>query len=88
MAPEIVLHQEYGQEVDWWAFGVLNYQMLLGMVRYICIYKPTYSILTIDQPPFWGEDDQEIAGAILNDDVMYPINMSKNAISLCKQVKP
>ncbi|EIW81313.1 hypothetical protein CONPUDRAFT_82294 [Coniophora puteana RWD-64-598 SS2] len=30
MAPEILLEQRYGQAVDWWAFGVLTYEMLLG----------------------------------------------------------
>lgn len=30
MAPEIILEQKYGRAVDWWAFGVLIYQMLLG----------------------------------------------------------
>ena len=30
MAPEILLEQKYGTAVDWWAFGVLIYEMLLG----------------------------------------------------------
>ncbi|KAI0284016.1 hypothetical protein BGY98DRAFT_1093647 [Russula aff. rugulosa BPL654] len=30
MAPEILLEQRYGCAVDWWAFGVLTYEMLLG----------------------------------------------------------
>ncbi|KAH8920753.1 hypothetical protein BT69DRAFT_1308956 [Atractiella rhizophila] len=30
MAPEILLEQRYGMAVDWWAFGVLIYEMLLG----------------------------------------------------------
>ncbi|EGG07050.1 uncharacterized protein MELLADRAFT_85936 [Melampsora larici-populina 98AG31] len=30
MAPEILLEQRYGRAVDWWAFGVLIYEMLLG----------------------------------------------------------
>jgi len=30
MAPEILLEQRYGRAVDWWAFGVLTYEMLLG----------------------------------------------------------
>ncbi|KAG8862446.1 Serine/threonine kinase [Tulasnella sp. 330] len=30
MAPEILLEQKYGRAVDWWAFGVLVYEMLLG----------------------------------------------------------
>ncbi|KAI9821850.1 MAG: Serine/threonine kinase [Pycnora praestabilis] len=29
MAPEILLDKKYGRVVDWWAFGVLIYQMLL-----------------------------------------------------------
>lgn len=30
MAPEIIIEDsEYGKEVDWWAFGVLMYQMIL-----------------------------------------------------------
>jgi classical protein kinase C len=30
MAPEILKEQNYTRSVDWWAFGVLLYQMLLG----------------------------------------------------------
>ena len=30
IAPEILLDQKYDRSVDWWAFGVLMYQMLLG----------------------------------------------------------
>lgn len=30
MAPEILREQHYTRAVDWWAFGVLLYQMLLG----------------------------------------------------------
>lgn len=30
MAPEILLERDYGRAVDWWAFGVLLYEMLLA----------------------------------------------------------
>ncbi|XP_023238235.1 putative protein kinase C delta type homolog isoform X4 [Centruroides sculpturatus] len=30
MAPEIIRGQKYNQSVDWWAFGVLLYEMLVG----------------------------------------------------------
>ena len=30
MAPEIVMEHPYDQSVDWWAFGVLLYEMLVG----------------------------------------------------------
>lgn len=33
MAPEILLEQRYGRAVDWWAFGILVYEMILGQVR-------------------------------------------------------
>ena len=29
-AIKILLEQRYGRAVDWWAFGVLTYEMLLG----------------------------------------------------------
>lgn len=30
MAPEVVQQQSYGAEVDWWSFGVLGFEMLVG----------------------------------------------------------
>ncbi|KAJ3910811.1 hypothetical protein F5877DRAFT_73650 [Lentinula edodes] len=30
MAPEILLEQRYARAVDWWAFGFLTYEVLLG----------------------------------------------------------
>lgn len=68
MAPEILREQNYGRGVDWWAYGVLIYEMLLG------------------QSPFRGEDEDEIFDAILEDDILYPINMSSDSISICQQL--
>ncbi|CAF5073765.1 unnamed protein product, partial [Rotaria magnacalcarata] len=30
IAPEIILYQKYGKSVDWWAYGVLLFEMLAG----------------------------------------------------------
>ncbi|KAL8746388.1 MAG: hypothetical protein Q9190_001597 [Brigantiaea leucoxantha] len=30
MAPEVILQQDYGQEVDWWSFGILGFDLLTG----------------------------------------------------------
>jgi novel protein kinase C epsilon type len=30
IAPEILQEQEYGMSVDWWALGVLMYEMMAG----------------------------------------------------------
>ncbi|KAI9246996.1 kinase-like domain-containing protein [Helicostylum pulchrum] len=68
MAPEILLENRYGRAVDWWAFGVLLYEMLLG------------------QSPFKGEDEDEIFDAVLEDNILYPINMSKNSVSICESL--
>ncbi|CAI4220934.1 unnamed protein product [Auanema sp. JU1783] len=66
IAPEIILYQPYGKSVDWWAFGVLVFEMLAG------------------QPPFDGEDEDELFTAITEHNVSYPKGMSKEAVSLCK----
>ncbi|KAI9322587.1 kinase-like domain-containing protein, partial [Dichotomocladium elegans] len=68
MAPEILREQKYGRAVDWWAFGVLIYEMLLG------------------QSPFRGEDEDEIFDAILEDEILYPINMSRDSVSICQKL--
>ncbi|CAG2240432.1 PRKCA [Mytilus edulis] len=66
IAPEIVLYQPYGRSVDWWAYGVLLYEMLAG------------------QPPFDGEDEEELFTSITDHNVSYPKSMSKEAVSICK----
>ncbi|CAG8525680.1 7877_t:CDS:10 [Ambispora gerdemannii] len=68
MAPEILLEQKYGRAVDWWAFGVLIYEMLLG------------------QSPFRGDDEDEIFDAILEDEILYPINMSRDSVSILQRL--
>jgi len=66
IAPEIILYQPYGRSVDWWAFGVLLYEMLVG------------------QPPFDGEDEEELFSAITDHNVSYPKSLSKEAKEICK----
>ncbi|KAJ1655725.1 Serine/threonine kinase [Dispira simplex] len=68
MAPEILMEQRYGRAVDWWAFGVLIYEMLLG------------------QPPFRGDTEDEIFDSILDEEVLYPINMSRDSVSILQRL--
>jgi serine/threonine protein kinase len=62
------LYQPYGKSVDWWAYGVLLYEMLVG------------------QPPFDGEDEEELFAAITDQNVSYPKSLSKEAKEICKGV--
>merc|ERR1739847_208112 len=66
IAPEIIHYQPYDKSVDWWAFGVLLYEMLVG------------------QPPFDGEDEEELFAAITDHNVSYPKSLSRESKEICK----
>ncbi|XP_052767110.1 calcium-independent protein kinase C-like isoform X2 [Mya arenaria] len=66
IAPEILQELEYDASVDWWALGVLMYEMMAG------------------QPPFEAENEDDLFESILHDDVLYPVWLSKEAVSALK----
>ncbi|OXB61056.1 hypothetical protein ASZ78_011162, partial [Callipepla squamata] len=68
IAPEILQELEYGPSVDWWALGVLMYEMMAG------------------QPPFEADNEDDLFESILHDDVLYPVWLSKEAVSILKAV--
>lgn len=65
-APEILQELDYGPSVDWWALGVLMYEMMAG------------------QPPFEADNEDDLFEAILRDDVLYPVWLSREAVSILK----
>ncbi|KAI7871614.1 kinase-like domain-containing protein [Spinellus fusiger] len=42
--------------------------------------------MLLGQSPFKGEDEDEIFHSILEDEILYPINMPKNSISICQRL--
>lgn len=36
LAPEVISRQPYGQAVDWWSFGTMLYEMLVGLTPFWC----------------------------------------------------
>lgn len=66
IAPEILQEMEYGAGVDWWAMGVLMYEMMAG------------------QPPFEADNEDDLFESILHDDVLYPVWLSRDAVSILK----
>lgn len=66
IAPEILQELDYGPSVDWWALGVLMYEMMAG------------------QPPFEADNEDDLFESILHDDVLYPVWLTKDAVSILK----
>lgn len=58
----------YNESVDWWALGVLMYEMLAG------------------QPPFEADNEEDLFENIQHDDILYPVWLSKDAISMLNGV--
>lgn len=66
---QILQELEYGASVDWWALGVLMYEMMAG------------------QPPFEADNEDDLFESILHDDVLYPVWLSKEAVSILRAVR-
>jgi len=65
---QILQELEYDASVDWWALGVLMYEMMAG------------------QPPFEADSEDDLFESILHDDVLYPVWLTKEAVSILKGV--
>ena len=65
---QILQELDYGPSVDWWALGVLMYEMMAG------------------QPPFEADNEDDLFESILHDDVLYPVWLSKEAVSILRAV--
>ena len=77
MAPELVKNLPYGQVVDWWAVGVMIFEMITGHLPFYC-----------DK-----EDDTDVNYAqyslyqkIVNNEVAFPEGMSLAAVSIVTQL--
>ena len=66
---QILQELEYDASVDWWALGVLMYEMMAG------------------QPPFEADSEDDLFESILHDDVLYPVWLTKEAVSVLKGVR-
>ena len=73
MAPEIMKNLPYGQGVDWWAVGIMIYEMMMG-------YPP----FDYDEEEDMDSDSAEdkLEQKIINDEVEFPDDMSLAAVSI------
>ncbi|KAG0336527.1 Serine/threonine kinase [Podila humilis] len=69
MAPEIIEEQPYDRSVDWWTFGVLMYEMLLGRAPFSGEEEDDIYDSIMDDEPFYpqglGQHEQALLQSLL-----------------------
>ena len=90
LAPEVLTDNSYTRAVDWWGFGVLVFEMLVGEVSFsvlvLILVLLLIAILFLQQSPFPGDDEEEVFDSIVNDEVRYPRFLSLEAVSIMRRV--
>lgn len=74
IAPEVILRKDYGTQIDWWAFGILIFEMISGCSPFQDENsKKTYDRIVsgrIRWPPnpskYFSEDAEDIISSLLN----------------------
>lgn len=68
LAPEIILSKGYNKAVDWWALGVLIYEMAGMSVRFLSHLSFDSSIckLLAGYPPFFADQPIQIYEKIVS----------------------
>ena len=73
LAPEIILEKGHGKAVDWWAFGVLFYEMLNGHSPFEAEdHLATYQKIldgTVNYPQGMNADAIDLIGKLLQKDI-------------------
>ncbi len=80
MAPEMVLGQDYGKEVDWWSLGILLFDMLTGSPPWtdknekaLCDMIATSKLV---MPGFLSDSCKSLLKGLLQRDVQKRFDMS------------
>ena len=71
IAPEIIRRESYSYPIDWWALGILTYELMFG-----------YTPFLVDT----GNNRAKICQAITSDDPKFPKNVDKDAIDFISKL--
>jgi serine/threonine protein kinase len=84
MAPELILGAKYGFAIDFWAVGVMLYEMLAGRVSFAFFNG---SLLTLVQTPWATVDGLHIADGIIEFEPFFVSDFHPEAQDLLRSVR-